>query len=319
MVSTLPQFESTPWITAQRPARSANLDPFKPHAFFLEEERAGSGRIVPTATILLTNKECPWRCLMCDLWKNTLTRTVPLGAIPKQIDFAVSQLEVWPEQVKLYNSGSFFDSAAIPLADYPAIAQRVGFAEHVIVESHPRLVGEKALRLRDLLPGSLEVAMGLETIHPEVFPRLNKKCELSDFSTAAEFLLAAEIAVRVFILVNPPFLNGAEGVEWAVKSAEFAFDCGAAVVSLIPTRTGNGAMDRLLESGEFVPPRLSSLEAAQEQALNLRRGRVFADTWDLEQFSQCPACLEKRRQRLHLVNLTQQQQGRIKCPVCNGA
>lgn len=319
MVSTLPQRESTPWITAQRPARSANLDPFKPHAFFLEEERASSGRIVPTATILLTNKECPWRCLMCDLWKNTLTRTVPLGAISKQIDFAVSQLEVWPEQVKLYNSGSFFDAAAIPHADYPVIAESVAFAEHVVVESHPRLVGEKALRLRDLLSGSLEVAMGLETVHADVLPQLNKRFSLSDFSRAAEFLEASEIAVRAFILVNPPFLSGKEGVEWAVKSAEFAFGCGATVVSLIPTRSGNGAMDTLLESGDFVPPRLSSLEAAQEQALNLRRGRVFADTWDLEKFSQCPACLEKRRQRLHLVNLTQQQQARIECPVCNGA
>ena len=316
MLSTLPQSESTNWITAQRPARSANLDPFKPHAFFLEEERADSGRIVPAATILLTNRECPWRCLMCDLWKNTLTHTVPPGAIPSQIDFAVSRLDVWPEQVKLYNSGSFFDAAAIPHADYPAIAQRVAFAGHVIVESHPRLVGAKALRLRDLLSGSLEVAMGLETAHPEVFPRLNKRFSLAEFSSAAEFLRTAEIAVRAFILVNPPFLNEEDGIEWAVKSAEFAFDCGAAVVSLIPTRTGNGAMDTLLESGKFVPPRLSTLERAQEQALNLRRGRVFADTWDLERFSQCRSCLEKRRQRLHIVNLTQQPLARIECPVC---
>ena len=318
MLSTLSQRELTAWITAQRPARPANLDPFKPHAFFSEEERTDSGRIVPTATILLTNKECPWRCLMCDLWKNTLTDTVPPGAIPQQIDFALSQLDARPAQVKLYNSGSFFDAAAIPHADYPAIAQSVAFAGHVIVESHPRLVGEKALRLRDLLPGSLEVAMGLETVHPEVFPRLNKKFSLAEFSSAAEFLRTAEIAVRTFILVNPPFLNEEDGIEWTVKSADFAFDCGAAVVSLIPTRSGNGAMDTLLESGEFVPPRLSTLEKAQERALNLRRGRVFADTWDLEQFSPCPTCREKRRQRLRIVNLTQQLPARIECPVCGG-
>ena len=158
--------------------------------------------------------------------------------------------------------------------------------------------------------------MGLETVHPEVFPRLNKKFSLSDFSNATEFLQTAEIAVRAFILVNPPFLNEEDGIAWAVKSADFAFNCGAAVVSLIPTRRGNGAMDTLLESGEFVPPRLSTLEKAQERALNLHRGRVFADTWDLQQFSQCPPCLEKRRQRLHLVNLTQQPQARIECPMC---
>jgi uncharacterized Fe-S cluster-containing MiaB family protein len=124
--------------------------------------------------------------------------------------------------------------------------------------------------------------------------------------------------VRAFILVNPPFLNERDGIEWAVKSADFAFACGADVVSLIPTRTGNGAMDRLLESGDFIPPRFATLESAQEQALNLRRGRVFMDTWDLEQFSQCRSCLEKRRQRLHLTNLTQQVQPKIECELCGG-
>jgi radical SAM enzyme (TIGR01210 family) len=318
VLSTLRQPESPLSILALRPARTAQFDPFKPHGFFLEEERTASGDIAQTATILLTNKECPWRCLMCDLWKNTLTYTVPAGAIAKQIEFAVSQLESGPEQVKLYNSGSFFDAAAIPRADHPGIAEAVGFAGHVIVESHPRLVGEPALRFRDFLSGSLEVAMGLETVHPAVFPQLNKRFSLSDFSMVTEFLQKNEIAVRAFILVNPPFLDERDGIEWAVKSAEFAFNCGADVVSLIPTRTGNGAMDRLLESGDFVPPRFATLESAQEQALNLRRGRVFMDTWDLEQFSQCRSCLEKRRQRLHLTNLTQQVQPKIECELCGG-
>ena len=78
---------------------------------------------------------------MCDLWKNTLSESVPPGAIPKQIEFALAQLGGRPEQIKLYNSGSFFDPAAIPPVDYPDIAHRVFFAKHVVVESHPRLIG----------------------------------------------------------------------------------------------------------------------------------------------------------------------------------
>ncbi len=69
------------WILARRGARN-QLDPFKPRAFFVEEERAESGEVVSVATIFLTNRECPWRCLMCDLWKNTLTETAPVGAVP---------------------------------------------------------------------------------------------------------------------------------------------------------------------------------------------------------------------------------------------
>ncbi len=255
---------------------------------------------------------------MCDLWKNTLTTTVPPGAISRQIEFALAQFNCQPEQIKLYNSGSFFDPAAIPLADYADIARKISFASRVVVESHPRLVGEKALRLRDLLSGTLEVAMGLETIHPQVLPRLNKKFDLDHFSHAAEFLGREGIAIRAFVLVKPPFLDDAEGIEWAVKSAAFAQNCGANVVSLIPTRAGNGAMEKLQAAGKFVPPRLATLEHSLEQALNLRAGRVFADTWDLENFSNCHACLDQRRQRLHAMNLSQQILPPIDCQTCGG-
>jgi radical SAM enzyme (TIGR01210 family) len=256
---------------------------------------------------------------MCDLWKNTAAQSVPLGAIPRQIEYALARLPCRPEQVKLYNSGSFFDPAAIPPADYAAIAGLTAFARRVVVESHPRLVGEKAVRLRDLLPGSLEVAMGLETVHPQVLPRLNKKFTLDHFSQAAAFLRRNDIAVRAFVLVKPPFLNEDEGIEWAVKSAAFALSLGATVVSLIPTRPGNGALDRLMETGEFSPPKLSSLEKALELSLKLRGGgRILADTWDLARFSNCPACLEKRRQRLHAMNLSQKSRPPVDCHVCGG-
>jgi radical SAM enzyme (TIGR01210 family) len=295
------------------------LDPFKPHAFFLEEPEAEHGSSFSSAAIFLTNKECPWRCLMCDLWKNTTTQSVPQGAIPRQIEYALTRIPCRPEQIKLYNSGSFFDPAAIPLADYPAIARLAAFARRVVVESHPRLVGEKALRFRDLLPGSLEVAMGLETAHPLVMPRLNKKFTLDHFSQAAAFLRRNDIAVRAFVLVKPPFLNEDEGIEWAVKSAAFALSRGATVVSLIPTRPGNGALEKLMETGEFSPPKLSSLEKALELSLRLRGGgRILADTWDLAQFSSCPACLETRRQRLLAMNIAQEISPAVDCSICGG-
>jgi hypothetical protein len=76
-------------------------------------------------------------------------------------------------------------------------------------------------------------------------------------------------------------------------------------------------MERLMETGEFSPPLLSTLERALESTLNLRGGgRTFADTWDLEQFSSCPACFEKRRQRIHAMNLSQRIAPAIDCPAC---
>ena len=316
MASILPEKNPTEWIIAQRPRRTVQ-NPFKPHGFFLEEERTASGGVVQSGTMLLTNKECPWHCLMCDLWKTTLTYSVPAGAIPRQIDHALEQFGCRPEQLKLYNGGSFFDPAAIPVGDYSEIARKVPFAQHVIVESHPRLIGKRVIEFRDLLAGSLEVGMGLETVHPEILPRLNKNFTLDHFAQAAQFLHKEGIGIRAFILVKTPFMTEAEGVEWAIKSARFSFECGATVVALIPTRGGNGAMERLKENGEFVPPDLVTLEKALEASLQLGAGRVFADTWNLELFSSCDVCLEQRRQRLHAMNLTQRILPPVKCPACS--
>jgi radical SAM enzyme (TIGR01210 family) len=342
------------WIVSHRPVRH-EVDPQRPYAFLVERERAESGKIVTIATIFLTNRECPWHCLMCDLWRHTLTETVPAGAIPKQIDFALAQL-IQPvaagfnapesdgatgggppppataiRQIKLYNSGSFFDPQAIPLADHPAIAERVGSFERVILECHPALVNDSCLRFRDLLVGQasrskaiskppprLEVAMGLETVHPEVLPRLNKRMTLDLFSRAAEFLRRNEIALRVFILVKPPFLDEAEGLEWAKRSLDFAFACGATVASLIPTRGGNGALEVLAKQGEFSPPKLSTVEAALSYGIALGKGRVFADLWDLEKFSECADCFPGRWARLQRMNLEQFLPPMLRCDLCRG-
>jgi radical SAM enzyme (TIGR01210 family) len=254
---------------------------------------------------------------MCDLWKLTLDRTVPPGAIPTQVDFALSSLGGRPAQVKLYNSGSFFDPGAIPVSDYPAIAGHVGFAHNIVVECHPRLVGTKVLRFRDLLSTRLEVAMGLETIHPAVLPRLNKRFIPRHFAEAAAFLLRHEVAVRTFLLVQLPFLGEEESIEWALKSAQFAFSCGSSAVALIPTRPGNGAMDELRKTGEFNPPTVATVERAMDLVLGSCRhhGRVFVDLWDL-QFSHCPVCFQLRLNRLETMNLTQQNLPPVTCQTC---
>jgi radical SAM enzyme (TIGR01210 family) len=249
---------------------------------------------------------------MCDLWRNTLLESVPLGAIPEQIDIALNALPD-ARQIKLYNAGSFFDPRAIPPEDYPAIAQRLHRFDRVIVECHPALVNHSAVRFRDLLSGKLEIAMGLETAHPTVLEKLNKGLTLDRFNTAAAFLQHHDIALRVFVLVQPPFLRSAEALEWTQRSIEFSFDAAAEVVALIPTRSGNGALDSL---AVFTEPSLSKLEETIDSGLALNRGRILADLWDLHRFSHCDHCFPARRDRLHQMNLRQVILPRIKCAAC---
>src|SRR2546430_3452132 len=119
MKTDLGQREQDRWIVAHRGAKN-RLDPWRPHASLIEAERAETGEVVDVATLFLTNRECPYRCLMCDLWRNTLDERVPLGAIPAQIGYALDRLPP-ARQLKLYNSGNFFDPGAIPPTDYPEI------------------------------------------------------------------------------------------------------------------------------------------------------------------------------------------------------
>jgi radical SAM enzyme (TIGR01210 family) len=309
------------WILSRRAPKN-RLDPRRPYAFITELERAANGEIVPVATIFLTNRECPWRCAYCDLWKNTLDNPTPQGAVPAQIDFALVNLP--PENrrhLKLYNSGSFFDSGAIPPADFADIAARVREFEHIVVECHPGLIGDRILRFRDLLPvhTTLEIAMGLETAHPEVLEKLNKRMTLDDFARATAFLRQCQIATRAFILVKPPFVEEEpEALFWAKKSLDFAVRLGVAVAVLIPTRGGNGALEALAGQGHFSPPRLATLENAAAYGIGLRAGRVFADIWDLEKFADCPDCARTRKARLEAMNLDQRVLPPVTCPVCGG-
>lgn len=277
------------------------------HAYqaWVEWERTARGQNASTDVVLLTNRECPFKCVMCDLWTHTLDDTVPRGAIVQQIREALAEFPD-PQQIKLYNAGSFFDPRQIPEEDDAEIAGLLRGIERVIVESHPAFLsgayGERCLRFQSVLTGQLEVAIGLETAHPDVLARLNKRMTLDDFRRAADFLSRHHIALRVFILLNPPFMPVAENVEWACRSIDEAIACGATACSIIPTRSGNGALEALGDA--FAPPRLSELEAVVEYGISRGGPRVFADLWDIEQFVVCP-CTASRVGRLKRMNAEQ--------------
>lgn len=299
-------------IVSERPPKN-QLNVFEPYEFIHEDEMQADGIVKKVNTIFLTNSECPFKCVMCDLWRNTIDKPTPEGAIPAQIEYALSKLPD-ADVIKLYNSGNFFDGKAIPRSDYIEIARLLSSYAHVIVENHPKLIGPFIGDFENLLHGSLEIAMGLETIHPVVLPKLNKQITTDNFREAVCYLNKQGISSRAFILLNPPFLTDAdENIEWCYKSVKFAFNCGVSSCSVIPTRAGNGIMDKLMKFGQFVSPELSALEQVFEMSLKLNSGRVFCDTWDLEKFSDCKHCLPERKERLHKMNLTQEILPPVSC------
>jgi archaeosine synthase beta-subunit len=303
------------WILSARGNKN-HPDPNKPYGWLVEKERTISGSIEDTGIIFLTNRECPFHCLMCDLWKNTTDRPVAAGTIPAQISFALGRMPA-VRHLKLYNSGSFFDTGAIPEEDYSEIAFLLKEMDTVIVESHPRFIGEKCISFRNMLIPDLQIAVGLETINPDVIKILNKKMTPYDFINSVTFLTKNGISSRAFILLRPPFLTESEGIYWAEQSILFAFENGVECCTVIPVRPGNGAMDQLQDKGFFTPPNIRSLEKVVETGIKLKAGRVFADVWDLALFSSCDVCLEKRIARLTAMNLYQTIPDQIVCECSN--
>jgi radical SAM enzyme (TIGR01210 family) len=313
-VTPLPRFTDAD-ILAARPAKNL-VDPWKPYAYLVERERTGQSRVEDVATLFLTNRECPFRCLMCDLWENTTDEMIPVGAIPAQIDYALERLPR-AQHIKLYNRGNFFDAKAIPREDLSAIADRVHEFDTVIVENHPRLCGEACGRFRNQIGTDLEIALGLETIHPEILPALNKRMTLDDFERAVGMLVGDDIAVRAFVLLGLPWLSEPEAIEWAIRSVEFAFSIGVGCCSVIPTRAKHGVMTQLEHSGDFRSPTLAALETVADATISLGRGRAFVDLWDGEKLVACPACAPRRIERLRQMNFTQRVLPKISCPRCN--
>jgi archaeosine synthase beta-subunit len=299
------------WIVSRRGSKN-QVDPQKPYGWLVEKERSFSGVVEDTAIIFLTNRECTFRCLMCDLWKNTTDFMTPKGSIPDQIEWALAQMPP-AKHLKLYNSGSFFDRGAIPAEDYERIASLINHFETVIVECHPRLVGDICVEFRDMLKPKLNIALGLETVNQDILLKLNKKMTLKDFSNSVGFLSHNNIGSRAFILLRPPFMTEEEGIFWAEKSIDFAFKTGVECCTIIPVREGNGAMEHLITIGNFTRPDIKSLEKVIEYGIDMKSGRVFADLWDLNLFSNCPVCFEKRADRLKIMNLTQVIPEKIHC------
>jgi uncharacterized Fe-S cluster-containing MiaB family protein len=159
--------------------------------------------------------------------------------------------------------------------------------------------------------------MGLDTIHPDALPRLNKKMSLPDFDRAAEFLGDLGLDLRAFVLLGAPFVPPRESVAWTVRSAEHALAAGAALVAIIPVRGGNGEMERLAKTGEFVRPTLRDLEAALERALSLGPGVVVADLWDVERLVECAACGSARIARLARMNAAGRAEPSVECGECD--
>jgi hypothetical protein len=306
-------------IRSLRPPK-AKVDANVAQGFLVEQERRPDGKIEQTLTVFLTGGECPFTCSFCDLWRYTIDGPTPAGALPHQLEHVLETRDgAATHRIKLYNASNFFDPRAVPVGDLPAIARLVAPFAGVTVESHASMIGARTLDFAQQISGRLEVAIGLETIHPTALVQTNKRLDLARFDNAANFLLQNDIDLRVFVLLGAPYVPAEESVEWTLRSVEYAEKRGASVVSIIPVRGGNGELERLEVAGDFTPPTLSQLEDALNQGTRFTSCVIAADLWDAEMLAACGSCRSARIERMKRVNLTGIGEPRVSCGTCNAA
>ena len=304
-------------IRGLRPAKPW-VDPFVAHGTVLEVERRRGGVEESALTVFLAGAECSFTCSFCDLWRWTIDGPTPPGALVAQLSAALAgtTMGARPHRLKLYNASNFFDRRAVPPSDLPAIAELAAPFDAVTVESHVNTIGPAAASFANLLPGRLEVAVGLETVHPVAATHLNKRLDLDRFSRAADFLASHNIDLRVFVLLGAPHIPVAETIEWTVRTVEHAVSCGSAMVCIIPVRGGNGEMERLAALGEWAAPTLAQLETALERCLTHASVVVTADMWDVERLAACGDCRDARVDRIRRMNASGRVEARVQCAEC---
>ena len=204
-----------------------------------------------------------------------------------------------------------------------------GEAPRLVVECHPRVLlsnsGKERCR-RYAKEAHLEVAIGLETVAPGGLRALNKSCTLSDVQRAFEFALSCGATVRAFVLFGIPTTTtgedpalqdgpspdsvqkGSQQELWTLGSLRWARQQGARCATVIPVRSGNGAMEELASRGFWRPPSLEQVERLFAQGLKEQRAGfdVHLDVWNLDEVrpgnissTEAEAC----RARLRACNL----------------
>lgn len=297
-----------------------SVDPWAAHGSLVEDERRPNGLVEHALTVFLAGAECPFTCSFCDLWRYTIDGATPPGALPRQVEQALAAHDAAHiDRIKLYNASNFFDRRAVPREDVPRIAELCATFGGVTVESHASTIGPAVVEFAQRLGGRLEVAMGLETIHPVAMTYLNKRLDLVRFDRAAEWLASHGVDLRAFVLLGAPGIAVDDAVDWTVRSTEYAVRSGANVVSIIPVRGGNGEMERLAELGLFTPPTLRQLEQALDRCARWSDTVVTVDLWDVDRLAACSSCRDARVARLQRINIAGGAEPPVACEACDGA
>jgi hypothetical protein len=241
----------------------------KPLAAWLGHDRY-QDQVLRSLTIILKTGGCRWnRCRMCS-YRHERYGAVPQGDLESlilaQLDAVRSEFAVADaDMVKIYTSGSFFDTREVPREARDAAA-RLFSGKLVIAETRPEYVDETEVsRFRDAIDTGrwqtpLYVAMGLETTSDAVREKsIDKGFTMEDFKKAVRIARSAGAGVKTYLLHKPLFLTEAEAMadmQSSIRDLAGLSD----MVSMNPCTVQRGTeLEWYWKRGAYRPPYLWSV------------------------------------------------------------
>jgi hypothetical protein len=182
----------------------------------------------------------------------------------KQFLTAVEKEEM-PPRLCLYNEGNILNPHEFPTEQLTKILNiaRAKGARRVVLESRPEYITCSVLkRVREAIGNmEIEIGMGLESSNDFVRNELYlKSLDRGEYEHAICRLAEFDVMPMAYVTLKPPFLNEAQAIADAVKTAQYAFEVGTKIISLEPVGVEPHTITELLyDAGLFCPARLWSI------------------------------------------------------------
>jgi radical SAM enzyme (TIGR01210 family) len=242
----------------------------KPLASWQGQERYGN-ELLPCITIIFKSAGCTWsKCRMCSYRHERYTAQqspeILLGHLRAQLAWVSHQYKSEEyRMVKIFTSGSFFDSREIPPAFLLDIASTFK-GKLVIAETRPEFVNQEVLLpfMEIIDDGTWRIplycAIGLETSSDRIREKcINKGFNFSDFKKAASTAHSVGAGVKAYLLFKPLFLTEAEALA-DMKTSIKDVAPHAEMISMNPcTVQRNTELEYYWKRGAYRPPYLWSV------------------------------------------------------------
>lgn len=241
---------------------------------------------IVSLTLILRTIGCYWArkdgCKMCGYLSDCPSTSVSNEDLISQFNKAMRWLPSEDAMVKIFTSGSFFDTSEIPSETREEVLARLGERKNVqkiIVESRPEFINDDVIRDSMDLCGNLEVSIGLETSNDEIRNKcINKGFRFDDFVRTTKILRDNGATVKVYLLLKPPYLSEKVAIEDVVRSSKDISPYVSTISINLCNVMSNTEVENLWRLGYYRPPWLwSAVEVLKRVKSDLKETTIISD------------------------------------------